>query len=139
MTYMYSNMKNLLKSGLIVVVALAFGCSNAQQTKEQKTGIVKISANELVKLQAEGVKVVDVRTLGEVAQGKIPGAVHIALSGKLVAKMTSFPTDKPVIVYCHAGPRSAQAAEMLQAAGYTTIYNYVGGIADWRSNGREVE
>jgi rhodanese-related sulfurtransferase len=130
-------MKNLLRTGLIVFVALTYGCTSAQQAKQQ--AIQTISADELLKLQSTGVKVVDVRTLGEVNRGKIPGAMHVELDANLVEKMSSFPKDKPIIVYCHAGPRSAQAAELLQAAGYTVIYNYYGGIADWLSKGKKVE
>ena len=68
------------------------------------------------------------RTAGEYAGGHYSGAVNIpvdAISGKL-AKIG--PKDKPVIVYCASGSRSAAAAGALKAAGYTNVVN-AGGIS----------
>jgi len=130
-------MKQLIKSGVLAILAmLLFACTEAQEKKE---GVSVISSEELSKLQSSGVKVVDVRTLGEVQQGKIPGAIHIEISADLATKMASFDKEQPVIVYCQAGGRSAKAAEQLKTAGFKTIYNYGGGMADWRSKGNKVE
>ena len=39
--------------------------------------------------------------------------------------------DKPIIVYCRAGSRSAQAAEFLDANAHDDIYNMLGGYTAW--------
>lgn len=121
---------------MVMLAMLIFACSEAQEKKE---GVSIISSDELTKLQSSGVKVVDVRTLGEVQQGKIPGAIHLEISADLATKMASFDKEQPVILYCQAGGRSAKAAEQLKSAGFKTIYNYAGGMADWRSKGNNVE
>lgn len=72
---------------------------------------------------------VDVRTPEEFSAGYIPGAINISLQ-ELQQKMNHIPKDKPVIVYCRSGNRSAFAANLLIQAGYTEVYD-LGGIIDW--------
>jgi sulfur dioxygenase len=43
--------------------------------------------------------------------------------------------DKPVLVVCRVGVRSAQAAEMLTASGFHRVYNLEGGMEAWRRAG----
>jgi len=130
-------MKQLTKTSVLALFALLmFAFTDAQEKKE---GIFVISADELLKLQTSGVKVVDVRTTGEVKQGKIPGALHIELSADLISKMAAFDKEQPVIVYCQVGGRSGRAAEQLKGAGFKTVYNYGGGMVDWRNKGKKVE
>ena len=77
---------------------------------------------------AEGAVIVDVRTASEYAGKHYQGAINIpvdVISDKL-AKIG--PNDKPVIVYCASGNRSAAAAGALKAAGYEHVVN-AGGIS----------
>lgn len=76
---------------------------------------------------------VDVRTPEEFSGGYIPGAININLQ-ELQQKLSRIPTDKPVIVYCRSGNRSAFAANILKQAGYTEVYD-LGGIIDWARQG----
>lgn len=76
---------------------------------------------------------VDVRTAEEFDGGYIPGAINISLQ-ELQQKMNRIPKDKPVIVYCRSGNRSAFAANLLTQAGYTEVYD-LGGIIDWARQG----
>jgi len=76
---------------------------------------------------------VDVRTAEEFNAGYIPGAININLQ-ELQQKLNRIPTDKPVIVYCRSGNRSAFAANILKQAGYTEVYD-LGGIIEWARQG----
>lgn len=76
---------------------------------------------------------VDVRTPEEFNAGYIPGAININLQ-ELQQKLNRIPTDKPVIVYCRSGNRSAFAANILKQAGYTEVYD-LGGIIEWARQG----
>jgi len=76
---------------------------------------------------------VDVRTPEEFSGGYIPGAININLQ-ELQQKLSRIPTDKPVVVYCRSGNRSAFAANILKQAGYTEVYD-LGGIIDWARQG----
>ena len=75
-----------------------------------------------------GAKIVDVRTPDEFRDGAYPGAVNIPVQS-LGARMGEIPKDKPVVVYCASGGRSATAARMLLQAGYTDVVN-AGGLGD---------
>lgn len=79
----------------------------------------------------------DVRTPDEFAAGFIPGAQNIALQ-ELNRKLNAVPKDRPVVIYCRSGSRSAMAAQMMLQAGYTDVYD-LGGIIDWASHGLPIQ
>jgi rhodanese-related sulfurtransferase len=82
----------------------------------------------------------DVRTAGEVAAGKLPGASHIDVSDPRARKRFALlPHDWPIFVYCASGARSAAAGRMLQELGFAEVYNLEGGIYAWQRNGFPVE
>ncbi|MDP2790491.1 MAG: rhodanese-like domain-containing protein [Rectinemataceae bacterium] len=89
-------------------------------------------ANEVSKKIAAGASVVDVRTVDEFGDGHYPKAKNIPVN-EIVARMNEIgPRDKPVIVYCASGARSALAAKLLKANGFTDVMN-AGGIDDMPS------
>lgn len=79
----------------------------------------------------------DVRTPEEFNSGHIPGAVNISVD-QLAQRLSEVPQDKPVVLYCRSGNRSNQAAQILDRAGYTQIYD-LGGIVTWQQQGYPVE
>jgi rhodanese-related sulfurtransferase len=48
------------------------------------------------------------------------------------------PKDKPLVVYCAKGGRSAQACAFLAAKGFKELYNLEGGIEAWQNEGGAV-
>jgi hydroxyacylglutathione hydrolase len=80
------------------------------------------------------ITVVDVRNEMEWAEGHIPQAKHIML-GYLPDRVSELPTDKPVLVQCLMGTRSAIGASILQALGISEVMNLAGGMRDWASAG----
>ncbi len=46
--------------------------------------------------------------------------------------------DRPIIVYCAVGYRSAALAKKLQEKGFTNIYNLEGSLFKWANEGREI-
>ncbi len=76
--------------------------------------------------------ILDVREAAEIKDGIIADALHIPL-GQLPKRMAELETHKqrPVIVYCRSGSRSASAARRLRRAGFETVYNLAGGIMAW--------
>ncbi|MCI0575266.1 MAG: MBL fold metallo-hydrolase [Chloroflexi bacterium] len=77
---------------------------------------------------------VDVRNQSEWDEGHIPGARHIML-GYLNSQVGEIPTDKPVVVVCQSGNRSAIGASILQARGILAVANLMGGMRDWKAAG----
>ncbi len=78
----------------------------------------------------------DVRTPAEFAGGHITGAANIAVE-TLQEHLGEIPRDQPIVLYCRSGNRSAQAAQLLAAAGFTDIYD-LGGIIAWQQAGLPV-
>ncbi len=78
----------------------------------------------------------DVRTPAEFAEGHIPGAVNIPVDS-LHSRLSEVPSDLPVVVYCRSGNRSATAAQILDRAGYDSVYD-LGGILAWTAQGLPV-
>lgn len=76
-------------------------------------------------LQA-GALVLDVRTPAEFAAGAYPGAVHIPVQ-ELARRHRELPRDRPIVVYCAAGIRSAWAERFLRMQGYAEVVN-AGGL-----------
>jgi hydroxyacylglutathione hydrolase len=84
------------------------------------------------------VAIVDVRGQVEWAEGHLPGASNIPL-GYLANRLDEIPTDRPVVVHCQTGARSAIAASLLRAKGRTDILNLAGGYVAWRAGGHPSE
>lgn len=77
----------------------------------------------------EQLNIIDVREADEVAEGKIPEAVHIPL-GLVEFRMNELDKNKEYFVVCHAGGRSARAVQFLDSQGYN-VTNIAGGMLAW--------
>lgn len=93
-----------------------------------------------------GAVVIDVRDAPELEHnGKIPGSVHIP-RGMLEFRADAetpfhnpvMQKDRPVILHCASGGRSALAGKLLQEMGYERVFN-LGGFKDWVEAGGPVE
>ncbi|MFO0628496.1 MAG: rhodanese-like domain-containing protein [Polyangiales bacterium] len=71
-------------------------------------------------LVRDGASLVDVRTDDEYRGGHVAGATNIPVH-TLEARLREIPKDRPVVVYCRSGGRSANAAALLQRHGYTVV------------------
>lgn len=80
----------------------------------------------------------DVRTAEEWEEGHIAGAKLVTLGGKDFVPRTKAVIDpkQAVLVYCHSGGRSEEAAKELRAAGFSQVFEMEGGIAAWEESGK---
>ncbi|WP_454809265.1 rhodanese-like domain-containing protein [Paenarthrobacter nitroguajacolicus] len=78
-------------------------------------------------------QVLDVREDVELAEGMIPGALHIPM-GQLQARLSELDPAVPVIAVCRSGNRSARVADALNGAGYTAD-TMGGGMIAWTRAG----
>lgn len=90
------------------------------------------------RVRAGEVEVVDVRSQAEYEAGHIAGARHIPL-GQLPKALHSLPANRPVLVHCQGGTRSAIGASLLDAAGFTSVSNLTHGFREWMESGLPVE
>lgn len=96
-----------------------------------------ISATEATLLiNREDAVILDVRETNEWSTGHIASARHIALGqlDKRLSEIDKF-KERPVIVYCASGNRSASACAALKRAGFVKVFNLSGGINAWSSAG----
>ena len=99
-------------------------------------GVGDVSAAELRRLLEDDVPpaLLDVREDIEVALDPLEGALHIPLR-EVVGRMNELDGDRPTVVVCAAGVRSARAIESLKAAGYPgRLLNLEGGMRAWVSS-----
>ncbi len=105
----------------------------------QLASIRQISSSELAAEMRKGsVTVVDVRGATEWEAGRLPGVPNIPL-GYLTERLGEIPQNKPIVVQCQGGARSAIAASVLRAKGLENVVNLVGGFAGWQAAGQPVE
>jgi hydroxyacylglutathione hydrolase len=92
----------------------------------------RLTATALAARRADTPRLVllDVRNPGELADGVIPGAVHIPLA-RLVHQADELDRTCPIAVYCAAGYRSMIAASWLTAAGFPDVSDLLGGYDAW--------
>ena len=93
------------------------------------------AAEELVR---EGAEFVDVREPDELdADGRLQGAVNLPFT-TFSERAAELPDDRPIVLICRSGSRSAFAADALRGAG-REAYSVDGGIQAWEAGGLPVE
>ncbi|MGB7982006.1 MAG: molybdopterin-synthase adenylyltransferase MoeB [Candidatus Nanopelagicales bacterium] len=116
----------------------AFCGGGSRGPTAEAPGGATISVTELASMLAQRVAgdldfvLVDVREPAEWEIVSIPGAVLVPkgefLSGAALAEL---PRDKPVVLYCKAGVRSAEVLAVVQGAGFADAVHVGGGVVAW--------
>lgn len=83
-----------------------------------------------MKENGEDFQLIDVREDFEYQMSNLEGE-NIPLSGVLI-EADKISHDKPVVVMCRSGKRSAMAVMQLEQQGYENLYNLKGGILAWQ-------
>jgi rhodanese-related sulfurtransferase len=115
----------------------------------EEVQIHEVTTHEVLRLQRFGSPVVDVREPEEFADGHIPGAVNVPL-GQLESGLDTHPEvvrralvahelrERPLVLYCLVGGRSAKGAAALRRLGYANPVSLAGGILAWTENGHPI-
>lgn len=92
-----------------------------------------IGAEEFKKgMQSANAVLIDVRSVGEFASQKIPGARNIDMfSPTFTQQISQLPKDKEYYLYCRSGNRSGQACSVMAEMGFEKLNNLKGGIISW--------
>lgn len=85
----------------------------------------------------ESFRIVDVREMGEVAAGTIPGAEPIPLA-TVPLRMNDLGREETLVLVCRSGARSAQACMFLQQQGFDNVFNLRGGMFAWAGAGQPI-
>ena len=139
--------KTIAISILLILLFAGIGCIDSDDTKgtetmavstdtsntETATGFTDISIEQAKQMiDNKEVFLLDVRTQDEFDEGYIEGAILIP-DYELASRLDEVPEDAKILVYCRSGRRSVDASNILVDAGYTDVYNMLGGINEWRS------
>ena len=99
--------------------------------KGHPASIAEIDASQIDAEVDGGAFLLDVRRAAEIAdRGHIPGSYNIAYE-RLFERLAEVPKDRPVVIHCRSGTRSAYAAGLLDRMGYTAM-NVAGGFDAWK-------
>lgn len=98
---------------------------------KSKTPSIKVT--EVQQKLDDGAQLIDVRESNEWKSGHAPGAKHIPL-GSLEGRLKTIARERPVMVMCQSGMRSAQAAKILSSEGFD-VSNVSGGMVAWKRAG----
>ncbi len=122
------------KITLTTIFIAFFLCSFAQ--------LQSVSVDEFEKqlIEANGEQLIDVRTPQEFKKYRIQGAININFrSADFSKEIAKLDKDRPVLIYCLAGPRSKSALPVFQKVGFKTVYELNGGINAWSKAGKPID
>lgn len=112
-----------------------FACSSATQSQT----VIDAAQTENMLKTDPAVQLIDLRTPAEWQQtGAIEDALRINFNNPdFQAQAAKLDKNKPVIVYCAVGGRSSRAAAMLAKMGFQQVFDYAGGMSDWKAKGKK--
>lgn len=122
-------------------LAMASLADGAQADGDERASgqVIALAPEALATRLAEGaVRLIDVRTDAEVAEGIIPGAEHIPLE-RFDPGALDLCDGRAVVLYCRSGRRSQIAGETLAAALGQPVEHLEGGILAWEAAGQPIE
>jgi rhodanese-related sulfurtransferase len=124
-------LENVLLVGLAVVSGLMLVWPALSRMSGTSSNLGP--ADAVLLINRENALVLDVREDAEYADGHITDARHIPLAqlDARVEELRKF-KDKPVLVNCQAGMRSAKACGILKKHGFSKVYNLQGGLNAWQ-------
>lgn len=128
-------LKFLVDNVLLIGLALGSGFMLLwPMLKRGASGVANLSPTEAVLLiNRSNAVVLDVREASEYAQGHIPDARHIPLAqlGDRLKELAKY-KEKPLLLHCQGGVRSAKACDLLVKQGFAKLYNLQGGLNAWQ-------
>ena len=133
-----SKEKNLKtnQSKILWVLAIMFGVFFVSQQLQASEGV---DARQAQSMGKQGALLLDVREPAEYSEVHASNVTLIPL-GELSSRLAELAVhkDKPIVVMCRSGRRSARAVGILQDAGFTQVSNMKGGMLAWEDAGLEV-
>ncbi|UGS20076.1 rhodanese-like domain-containing protein [Flavobacterium cyclinae] len=127
-----------MKIKVLSLVLLLIGVTSCLKNQVEGVQVLDVSKYEK-KMTQPDVQIVDVRTPEEFAEGHLENAINIDITADdFDTKITALDKEKPVMVYCKAGGRSAKASSRLNELGFKNISDLEGGIINWNSENKPI-
>lgn len=126
----------------LILISTVVACTTPASTDDVRK-LTPEQAHALLADRGDEVYVLDVRTAGEFERGRIPMVDGRAdwhnWKRAFTAIRSEIDESTPILVYCHTGNRSGQAASWLADHGYSRVMNLSGGISGWAEAGLPIE
>jgi rhodanese-related sulfurtransferase len=135
------DMQFLQANWMLVAVAAASGAMLLWTfVGKRVAGFEAADTLKATRLYNDDALILDVREPSEFESGHIPKSKHIPL-GQLSIRLNELEKfkNKPVLVNCRSGHRSARACNLLKKSGFETVYNLDGGIVAWERANLPIE
>jgi rhodanese-related sulfurtransferase len=141
-------MRTLLTSALCLL-ALQTGCSQDLQWSAVNRMIAAdfpdvstLTTDSLAARLADSTRprplLLDARSPEEYDVSHLPGARRVDPTADSLPHLDTLSRERPIVVYCSVGYRSARVAARLQEQGFTDVRNLEGSIFRWANEGRPV-
>lgn len=117
-----------MKPALIIAAIALVGIGAVTLVPSPQSQSTESAQTASASLQ-QGTVVYDVRTPEEYATSRVASATLLPLADIEAGALPEVDKDAPIAVYCRSGNRSAQAASILERAGFTNVTD-MGGLSD---------
>ena len=125
-----------MKIKVMSLLFLFIGFTSCLKNHSDGIQVIDVAKYEK-KITEPNIQLIDVRTSEEFSEGHIENAVNIDVTADdFDAKVASLDKEKPVMVYCKSGGRSAKASARLKELVFKTITDLEGGITNWKSENK---
>lgn len=116
----------------------ACGGSTATDSTLELTSVGDVA--EIVASPPADLVVLDIRTPEEFASGHLAGAINVDYyASDFEAQLRELDLTARYVMYCNSGNRSSNALPLMDAIGFTEVYELDGGIQAWYSAGNPTE
>jgi rhodanese-related sulfurtransferase len=135
-----------------LVVGLLSGCSAGlsspdweslkREIRDEFPTASTITVSDLAEWRSEQQRrqplLLDARSEEEFRVSHLLGAQSVPTRGEALRVLESIEADRPIVVYCSVGYRSAALVEAIQNIGNREVYNLEGSIFEWANQGHPV-
>lgn len=121
----------ILVAGFLLLAGL---CGNICAQEPAPAAGKTISPKKFERLMKKKNSIVlDVRTTAEYKAGHIPGSLQIDVlqAEQFKKEVAALDKNKSYLLYCRSGKRSADAMQLMKAAGFGKLYDLEGGFNGW--------
>jgi len=130
-----------MKTRILMLLAaiLLTACGGSTATAEIQL-VTAADAAAVLEDRAPEVVLLDVRTLEEFQEVRVPGSVNVDFyATDFAAQLDTLAKDVPYVVYCRSGNRSGQTMNIMRELGFSEVWDVDGGIISWNEAGLPLE
>lgn len=132
---------DFLNQNILLISVAVFSALGLIWPLIRRSGGAEVNpAQATLLINRQDAQVIDVREPDEFAAGHMPEARNIP-AGKLAERITEIEKykEKPLILCCASGMRSAKACDELKKLGFGSLHTLGGGIDSWRQAGLPIK